>query len=148
MVARPQACPPQPLNDTLNLRPKSCVSSWPSRYSARASAAGVTSKLSSGQTPAMGPAGARRPGIARAAAQARLGKQGVVDLALLLQLDLTLEHVDLLAERRIDAVRQARFPVAHCRLVLLPAPAIGNWFRSALLGQTRRAHAGQRHLAV
>jgi hypothetical protein len=56
MCTRPQASPAQPEKATLNLRPKSCVSGWPSRKVASASAYGVTSKVSVRQTPAIGQA--------------------------------------------------------------------------------------------
>ena len=53
---RPQAWSRQPEKATLNLRPKSCVSGWPSRNRMHASAYGVTSNVSSRQTPASGQA--------------------------------------------------------------------------------------------
>ena len=56
MFTSPQASPAQPENATLNLRPKSCVSGWPSRNFAVALAYGVTSKTSPWQTPASGQA--------------------------------------------------------------------------------------------
>ncbi len=55
-LVRPQALSSQPENATLNLRPKSWVSSWPSRKKVSACAYGVTSNASVRQTPAYGQA--------------------------------------------------------------------------------------------
>ena len=54
--ARPHGLSLQPENATLNLRPKFCVSSWPSKNIVSACAYGATSNDSVWQTPAYGQA--------------------------------------------------------------------------------------------
>ena len=56
MLTSPHASCSQPENAILNLRPKSCVSGWPSKKYAIAFAYGVTSNASVRHTPASGQA--------------------------------------------------------------------------------------------